>query len=188
MRVQFITTTSRWPTTLVVTLLMSCSGGPADPTPWEAGAAWSTEDVVSGASTDGQLAQDEEGDAGRDLHAAPPVARRQPRPVQVAGVCAPAPDAEGVCCRRGTTCETISRDDCLNTGATWLSGETCPSTRCRNDATGACCLPDCTCDYLSASDVGYGNQYDECASLGGHYLGTGTSCDDHPCVPTAPAH
>lgn len=97
--------------------------------------------------------------------------------------CAPSGD-DGVCCRRGNSCDEASREECVGGGGTWLEGESCPSARCNVAGIGACCLPDCSCNRLSASEFGLGNQFDECASIGGYYLGVGSNCDTNPCRPS----
>lgn len=92
-----------------------------------------------------------------------------------------APGGDGACCREGNSCDLVDQGTCTATGGTWLSGETCPTEKCSTKELGACCLPDCTCDRLSSTDFGFGNPFHECASIGGFYLGAGTSCDDSPC-------
>ena len=135
------------------------------------------EDESPGARPGGPLKPSEE-------PAEPPPADIQ----RVEGLCAPAVDEDGVCCHAGSSCNAISRGDCLGGGGSWLAGETCPSAKCRVDQLGACCLPDCSCDSLSKTDFGYGNPFTECASIGGHYLGAGTSCSTLPCgtIPVGP--
>lgn len=81
----------------------------------------------------------------------------------------------GACCRSDGPCTTELEIDCLDTGGTWLGGDTtcdqCPTL-------GACCIDFETCVLLLE---------EECLKEDRAWAGAGTFCTDCPEVPECPA-
>lgn len=92
--------------------------------------------------------------------------------------CCPSCDVFGACCITSTgACDILTEEECyINEGSnTWFGPDSmCEDVTCVA-AVGACCLEEGGC----MSDV----WEDDCWSMGGSYVGTGSSCEKADCCP-----
>lgn len=88
----------------------------------------------------------------------------------------PCPQPTGACCTGigGIPCIETTEANCQGPNQTWLSGVSCSPDPCSFGGPGACCLG-ASQSCVSAPD---GNA---CVSLGGTFMGAGTSCASTQC-------
>jgi hypothetical protein len=78
----------------------------------------------------------------------------------------------GACCTGEDSCSTVTEEDCLAAGGTFMGlGTLCDPNPCL--IPGACCVDGAVCSTLSAA---------ACAAIGGFFLGDLTSCSPNPCT------
>ncbi|MBL8880078.1 MAG: right-handed parallel beta-helix repeat-containing protein [Phycisphaerales bacterium] len=77
----------------------------------------------------------------------------------------------GACCYADGSCELTTQNGC--TGIWMGAGTPCDPNPCPQPPPGACCLPNQTCIVTTAQ---------QCALLGGVFIGPGTICTPSPCI------
>jgi hypothetical protein len=102
-----------------------------------------------------------------------------PRCIGILGVdtegqaCCAGPPPVGACCFLGQRCESLTQEDCIVQGGTYVGDDLeCAPNPCPPDREGACCFPNGACQVTTELN---------CEQLEGEYFADDVGCSPNPC-------